>query len=56
MRAAPTASNLAGNNNSSAGTPSGTQHADVHHIEVHWDVSSSSHLVELTQMHCSAEL
>ena len=56
MRAAPTASNLAGNNNGSAGTPSGTQHADVHHIEVHWDAAAASNLVELTQIYCSAEL
>ena len=56
MRAAPTASSLAGNNNGSAGTPSGTQHADINHIEVHWDASGSSHLVELTQIYCDAEL
>ena len=56
MRAAPTASNLAGNNNGSAGTPAGIQHADVNSVEVHWDAAGSSHLVELTQAYFSAEL
>ena len=56
MRAAPTASNLAGNNNGSAGTPTGIQHADVNSVEVYWDAAGSSHLVELTQAYFSAEL
>ena len=56
MRAAPTASNLAGNNNGSAGTPTGIQHSDVNSVEIYWDASGSSHLVELTQAYFSAEL
>ena len=56
MRAAPTASNLAGNNNGVAGTPTGIQHSDVNSVEVYWDASGSSHLVELTQAYFSAEL
>ena len=53
MRTGPTASELAGNNNGSSGTPSGTQHADPDHIDIHWN---SSGLVELTHGHFSAEL
>ena len=56
MRAAPTASDLAGNNGSSAGTPTGIQHSDVYHLEVYWDVSNESHYVELTAGKFSAEL
>ena len=53
MRATPTASELTGNNAGSAGTPTGTQHADIDHIDIHWN---SSGLVELTHGHFSAEL
>ena len=53
MRAAPTASELTGNNAGSGGTPTGTQHADQDHIDIHWN---SSGLVELTHGHFSAEL
>ena len=53
MRTGPTASELTGNNNGSSGTPSGTQHADPDHIDIHWD---STGLVELTHGHFSAEL
>ena len=56
MRAAPTASNLAGNNDGSAGTPSSVQHADVNSIDIAWDGSGSAVLVELTQAYFSAEL
>ena len=53
MRATPTASELTGNNAGSGGTPTGTQHADRDHIDIHWD---SSGLVELTHGHFQAEL
>ena len=56
MRATPTASNLAGNNNNSAGTPSGVQHTDSYHTEIYWDVSNESHYVEFTSGEFSAEL
>ena len=53
MRTVPTASELTGNNNGSSGTPTGTQHADPDHIDIHWD---STGLVELSHGHFSAEL
>ena len=56
MRATPTVTNAAGNNNGVAGTPTGTQHGDVSHITFHWDGTSGGHLVELVTADFSAEL
>ena len=53
MRQAPTASELTGNRAGVGGSPTGTQHADQDHIDIHWD---SSGLVELTHGHFSAEI
>ena len=56
MRAAPTITNATGTNNSSAGTPTGTQHVDIDHTEFHWDVSNAAHLVALNTADFSSEL
>ena len=55
MRSAPTVSNATGANNGTVGTPTGTQHVDIDHADFHWDVSNTSHLVDLREADFSAE-
>ena len=56
MRTNPTITNATGANNSSAGTPTGTQHVDIDHCDFHWDVSATTQLVVLYTADFSADL